>query len=74
MSARGAGRKVQKSFENRARRRFRMDNFSSEKAYRPTHKRFIQKPIDRSSGFDRFILHPETGEMVQFETSALALA
>ena len=38
------------------------------------HKKFIQKPIDRSSGFDRFILHPETGEMVQFETSVLASA
>jgi len=34
------------------------------------HKKISQKPIDPGSDFDRFILHPETGEMVRFETSA----
>jgi hypothetical protein len=35
---------------------------------------FLQKSIDPFQRFDMFVLHPETGEMVQFETSVSPVA
>jgi hypothetical protein len=43
--------------------------FTSENHLFCDYKKISEKAIDPGSDFDRFILHPETGEMVQFETS-----